>query len=155
MAANEQSVVFSDSAIEYFLSLTAGLLIKSKSPRADAKKDGFGRISELSESHIPMCILQNVSLGNPKRGRIGAFQLILANPAHYANQLQHWIPVFSPDLTGTAFAAGEGNLDSEIDEIKAPSLFAAALANSCRRVFWSVTSAFLWQPAITKKPEFA
>ena len=155
MTANEQSVVFINSGIKDFLSLTVGLSLKSKSPIADAKKDGFGRISEALENHISISILQNVSRSNPKRGRIGAFQLNLANLAHYANQLQHWIPVFSPDLTGTAFLAGEGNLDSEIDEIKAPPLFAAALPNACRRVFWSVTSAFLWQPAITKKPEFA
>ena len=127
MTANEQSVVFINSGIKDFLSLTVGLSLKSKSPIADAKKDGFGRISEALENHISISILQNVSRSNPKRGRIGAFQLNLANPAHYANQLQHWIPVFSPDLTGTAFLAGEGNLDSEIDEIKAPSLFAAAL----------------------------
>lgn len=155
MAANEQSVVFIDSAIKYFLSLTAGLSLKSKSPIADAKKDGFGRISEALENYIPISILQNVFRGNPKRGRIGAFQLNIANPAHYANQLQHWISVFSCDLTGTAFAAGERNLDSAIDEIKAPSLFAAALANACRRLLWSAIPALSLQPAITKKPDFA
>lgn len=139
MTANQQSVVFIDSAKEDFLNMTAELLLKSKSPIANAKKNGLGRISEELENGNRMSILQNVDRGVPDWGRIGAFQLNLANPAHNANQLQYGTSVF--------FHAGTEDLDCANNEIKAHSRFVPQIVNVCRRFLWRVLPA-LWQPTL-------
>lgn len=143
MAANQQSVVFIDSVKEDSLNLNAELLLKSKSPIANAKKNGLGRISEVLENDNPMSILQNVDRGVPNWGRIGAFQLNLANPAHNANQLQYGTSGF--------FRAGTEDLDSATDEMEAHPRFVAQIINACRHILWRVLPA-LWQPALNKKP---